>query len=80
MLIVLTDREVGAGVDPDTGLPVVVIEGLGALGLDVPDQRFLVEPESARRVACALLFAADPGLAERALAFAAAGAPQPVVR
>lgn len=66
--LALTERYIRAGTDPDTMLPLLIIEDLSCLGIDdIPDQRLALSPEAARKVAAALLFAADPDLAVRML-------------
>lgn len=64
----LTERYIRAGTDPDGMLPMLIVEDLSELGIDgVPDLHLLLSPEAARKVAAALLFAADPDLAVRML-------------
>lgn len=73
---VLTGHEISAGTDPDTGLPVLLLENLSDSGLEgaPEDQRYVVSREAAKTVGAALLFAADEDLAHRALAFASRSA------
>lgn len=61
--MVLNDKYIGAGTDPGTGLPVVHLDGITALGVEVPDQRYRIEPETARKVGAQLVLAASPELA-----------------
>lgn len=63
---VLSERYVSAGTDPDTMLPMLLIEDLSVLGIDgIPDQRHVLSPEAATKIGVALLLAADPDLARR---------------
>lgn len=55
----LTEREVGAGTDPDTGAPVLILEHLSALGLDIPDQRHLMLHDVAVKLGSVLLAAGN---------------------
>jgi hypothetical protein len=64
MNIILTERNVSAGTDPETGLPALCLDGLSALGFEAPDQRYLLSREVAVEVGEQLLLAGDPTLAE----------------
>lgn len=78
---VLSDREVAAGTDPDSGLPTLDLRGLRGCGIDAPDQRYLIDPGAAIRVGSALLAAADPTLVPVLLKLATrAGEPFPAER
>lgn len=71
-VVLLTEREIGAGTDLPSGAPALVLEGLRALGIDAPNQRYLLTPEAAIRVGSALLAAADPTLVPALLKLAVA--------
>lgn len=66
--IPLSEREIGAGTDPETGWPVLLLEGLGAYGIDLPDQRHLIAPDVAVKLGATLLAAGAPDVLARLLA------------
>lgn len=76
-VVPLTEREIGAGTDLPSGAPALVLEGLRALGIDAPNQRYILSPEAAIRVGSALLAAADPTLVPALLKLAVAERPLP---
>jgi hypothetical protein len=59
---ILTERNIGAGTDPESGMPVVHLYGLSDLGFAVPDQRYQLTREAAVEVGAALIAAGDPDL------------------
>ena len=65
MKMALTDREVSAGTDPETGLPVIDLQGLEAVDYPYPDGQLMLSKETARMVGAQLLAAADPELMAR---------------
>lgn len=74
----LTERYVSAGTDPDTMLPMLLIEDLSELGFDnIPDQRHVLSPEAATKIGVALLLAADPDLARRLVTERLGASPPP---
>jgi hypothetical protein len=58
----LTERNIGAGTDPVSGLPVLHLDRLADLGFNVPDQRYLLTRETAVELGAVLIAAGDPGL------------------